>query len=71
VDPPSHDISIVLAYTSKYSIKSQCVQGVILPYKNRIKIYIEKTKETLKCQKVKIKLKIKNKIKLRNQRLKI
>jgi hypothetical protein len=46
MDPPSHDITIVLAYTSKYSINTLCVQGVILPYKN---IYIEKAKEMLKC----------------------
>jgi hypothetical protein len=37
MDPPSHDITIVLAYTSKYSINTLCVQGVVLPYKNRIK----------------------------------
>jgi hypothetical protein len=37
VDPPSHDITIVLANTSKYSINTLCVQGVILHYKNRIK----------------------------------
>jgi hypothetical protein len=43
VDPPSHDVTIVLAYTSKYSINTLCVQGVVLPYKNRIKnIYRKK-----------------------------
>jgi hypothetical protein len=37
VDPPSYDITIVVTYTSKYSINTLCVQGVILPYTNRIK----------------------------------
>jgi hypothetical protein len=45
VDPPSHDIIIVLAYTSKYSINTLCVQGVILPYKNSIKNILKKPRK--------------------------
>jgi hypothetical protein len=37
VYPLNHDIIIVLVYIAKYSINTLCVQGVILPYKNRIK----------------------------------
>jgi hypothetical protein len=49
VDPLSHAIIIiVLVYTAKYSINTLCVQAVILPYKNRIKIYLKKAKEKLK-----------------------
>jgi hypothetical protein len=42
VDPLSHDVIIVLVYIAKYSINTLCGQGVILPYKNRIKIYLKK-----------------------------
>jgi hypothetical protein len=49
VDPPSHDITIVVTYTSKYSIKTLYVQGVVLPYTNRIKSIYKNIKETLKC----------------------
>jgi hypothetical protein len=48
VDPLSHDIITVLVYIAKYSRNILCVQGVILPYKNRIKIYRKKAKEKLK-----------------------
>jgi hypothetical protein len=53
VDPLSHDTIIVPVYLAKYSINTLCVQGVILPYKNRIKIYRKKAKEKLKFYKVK------------------
>jgi hypothetical protein len=39
VDPLSHDSIIVPVYIAKYSINTLCVQGVIIPYKNIIKIY--------------------------------
>jgi hypothetical protein len=45
MDPPSHDITIVVIYTSKYSIKALCVQGVILPYTNRIKNIYTKSRK--------------------------
>jgi hypothetical protein len=31
VDPPSHDITIVVTYTSKYSINTLCVQVLFYP----------------------------------------